>query len=125
MGQPIEGLSQARNSQNHDQVSKQPRTKAESVLLHARVDPGGEGDIGDLNQHDGQGAMRAGVSHCREVDERAGSGAHESTLPVPVGEGLLQKRRMQWGHAFHDGGSIKNGTSICGYTEVEIGCIRC
>src|SRR5215469_4097377 len=35
MGEPIQCLGQARNTQNHDQISKQPRTKAESVLLHA------------------------------------------------------------------------------------------
>ncbi len=69
MGEPIQYLGQAGNGQNHDQVSKQPRPKAESVLLHARIHPGGERYIADLYQNDGQGAVSAGVGHRRNVNE--------------------------------------------------------
>jgi len=55
--------------------------------------------IANLNQNNGQNAMKAGVGHCHKVDQRAGGGTHQSTLPVPVDEGLLQKGRLLWEHA--------------------------
>ena len=69
MGEPIQCLGQTRNTQNYDQISKQPRTKTEGVLLHARIHPSGERHITDLNQNDGQDAMRAGVGHRYKVNE--------------------------------------------------------
>lgn len=68
-------------------------------MLKAGIYPGGECHISDLNKNDGQCAMKASVGHRGEVDERAGGGTHQSTLPVPVDDGLLQKGRMSWEHA--------------------------
>lgn len=116
MSEPIQYLGQAGNAHNHDQISKQSRTKPESVLLKARIHPGGQRHIADLNQNDGQGAMKAGASHCRKVDQRPGGGTHQSTLPVPIDEGLLQKWRTLWEHdsIVADAPRMERQTSVTG-----------
>lgn len=99
MDGPIQRLGQAGNAENDDQVSKQPRTERERSLLHAGIDSRGERDVRDLNQNDGEPAVRTARGRRRQVHQRARGRAEKGALPVPAGDGPRKERAPAiWEH---------------------------
>jgi hypothetical protein len=68
VNEPIERLGQARNAENHDQISEQAAAEAESLLLHACIRARCEGDVVNLNQNDGKVLAKPAMGHGHGVD---------------------------------------------------------
>lgn len=88
MGEPVEELGEAGDGDDDAEIAEEMRADGEGSLLQSGIEAGGGGDVTHFDEHDEEAAMDVGVEHGAEVDERTDHGAHESTLPVPAGEGL-------------------------------------
>ena len=99
MGGPVQCLRQARNTENHNQISQPPPANPQRFLLHPGVNPRGERDISNFNPNHGQAAAKTGAAHGCQVHRRAGARTEKSTLPVPAGKGLPEQGADLWEHS--------------------------